>query len=225
LFGKPDKDTPSAIAASIVVAGFSAIVCGSVASAGRSEDLPEDSYARPGFLLGGSGIYAADTSEGDLESALRKERAAPVNFSLKDSFGFKSQAGYRCHPRFSAEVDVEWLDGFDGSAFENGAGKVATIDFEPVVVTTNLKAYALTGRYQPYALVGGGMMTVKVKTKDALGTDTETATNVAMRFGGGLDFYATEHVVLTLGVDYVLPFGDLEDLDYVSIGWGLRYRF
>jgi hypothetical protein len=46
-----------------------------------------------------------------------------------------------------------------------------------------------------------------------------------MRFGGGLDFYATEHVVLTLGIDYVLPFGDLEDLDYVSIGWGLRYRF
>ncbi len=97
-----------------------------------------------------------------------------------------------------------------------------------MVVTTSLKAYALTGRYQPYLLAGGGVMTVEVETNDTTGlgtNDTETATNIALRFGGGLDFYATERIVLTLGVDYVLPFGDLEDLDYVSIGWGLRYRF
>ncbi len=46
-----------------------------------------------------------------------------------------------------------------------------------------------------------------------------------MRLGGGLDFYATKSIVLSLGVDYVLPFGDVEDFDYVSLGWGLEYRF
>jgi hypothetical protein len=37
--------------------------------------------------------------------------------------------------------------------------------------------------------------------------------------------FATENVVLNLGFDYVLPLGDVENLDYLSIGWGLEYRF
>ncbi len=227
LFGKPDKDTSNAVAETIGVGLLSAIVCGSVATLVDSEDLPEDSYARQGWLLGVSGVYAADTSEDDLESSLQNEIGTPANFSLKDTMGFKGQGGYRCHPRISAEVDVEWLAGFDGSAFDS-TGKISNVNFEPVVVTTSLKAYALTGRYQPYLLAGGGVMTVEIDTTDTTGlggSDSETATNIALRFGGGLDFYATEQIVLTLGVDYVLPFGDLEDLDYVSIGWGLRYRF
>jgi hypothetical protein len=32
-------------------------------------------------------------------------------------------------------------------------------------------------------------------------------------------------VVLNVGVDYVLPFGNLDDLDYITIGWGVQYRF
>ena len=46
-----------------------------------------------------------------------------------------------------------------------------------------------------------------------------------MRFGGGIDLYATKNVVVTVGADYVLPFDDLKDLDYISIGWGIEYRF
>jgi hypothetical protein len=46
-----------------------------------------------------------------------------------------------------------------------------------------------------------------------------------MRFGGGIDLYATKHVVVSAEVDYVLPFGDLENLDYLSFGLGLQYRF
>ncbi len=221
-------DTSNAVAESILVAAFSAIVCSAVTLVGDSGDLPEDSYARRGWLVGAAGTYAADTREDDLESSLRDAVGAPVNLSLKNSFGFKGQAGYRCHPRFSAEVDVDWLGGFDGSIFQDGAGKLASINFEPVVVTTSLRGYALTGRYQPYALIGGGAMIVEAKAKGAAGpglSGTDTTTGIVMRFGGGLDFYATEHIVLTLGADYLLPFGELEDLDYVSIGWGLRYRF
>jgi hypothetical protein len=28
-----------------------------------------------------------------------------------------------------------------------------------------------------------------------------------------------------LEVDYVFPFGNLDDLRYVTIGWGVQYRF
>jgi hypothetical protein len=58
---------------------------------------------------------------------------------------------------------------------------------------------------------------------DLSGTSTET--NFVMRFGGGVDFYATKHVVVSAEIDYVLPFGNLAPLDYLSIGMGIQYRF
>lgn len=221
--------TEDAAIAGGAVAGFSAILCGGVGQAFDLEESSENSYARRGWLLGLSGVYAADTKEDDLESSLGNPAGAPVNLSIKNTFGVKGQAGYRCHPRFSAEVEVEWLDEFEGTVFLGGAvGEKVSIDLEPLVVTTNLKGYALTGRYQPFVLVGGGAMVVEANLKDHSGlglSQTETMRGVVMRFGGGLDFYATEQMVLTVGVDYVLPFGELEDFDYVSIAWGLRYRF
>jgi opacity protein-like surface antigen len=222
--------TDDAAIAGGATAVFSTILCGGVGQAFDLEESPEDEpYARRGWLLGVSGIYAADTKEGDLESTLGKPAGAPVNLSLKNTFGIKSQAGYRCHPRFSAEVEVEWLDDFEGTLFLQGpvGGKVS-VDLEPLVVTTNLKGYLLTGRYQPFALIGGGAMVVEVNWKDNSGlglSQTDTKRGAVMRFGGGLDFYATKQIVLTVGVDYLLPFGELQDFDYVSIAWGLRYRF
>ena len=47
----------------------------------------------------------------------------------------------------------------------------------------------------------------------------------AARFGGGIDIYATENFAVSLNISYVLPTGDLKDLDYVSIAWGFQYRF
>ena len=48
---------------------------------------------------------------------------------------------------------------------------------------------------------------------------------ITMRFGGGVEFYATPSIVLSIDADYLLPFGDLDDLDVVTIAWGLQYRF
>ncbi|MEZ4289522.1 MAG: hypothetical protein R3E53_02875 [Myxococcota bacterium] len=42
-------------------------------------------------------------------------------------------------------------------------------------------------------------------------------------FGGGVDF-TTRHVGLSLDTSYVLPVGDVEDLDYVSVGAGVFFR-
>ena len=41
----------------------------------------------------------------------------------------------------------------------------------------------------------------------------------------GFDGYITEHVVITFDAQYVMPFGDVDDLDYTSIGVGVQYRF
>ena len=93
-----------------------------------------------------------------------------------------------------------------------------------MAITTDLKGFLLTGRLQPFALVGIGTTIGEVRDSFGAGLEIEEADFVA-RFGGGLDFYLTESLALTLDASYVLPTGDLADFDYVSLGWGLQYRF
>ena len=47
----------------------------------------------------------------------------------------------------------------------------------------------------------------------------------AARFGGGIDFYVTRNIMVTAEVAYVLPTGQLDDLDQLQIGGALQYRF
>jgi hypothetical protein len=132
----------------------------------------------------------------------------------------------------------------------NAIREIAFMEFEAVTVTGNLKAHLLTGLCQPFLLVGGGMMTVKGEIKET-GVMTEQrwdskaeefwlpypswpgisgsdrATDFALRFGGGLDLYSfdTDTAVITAEANYVLPFGDVEEFDYVSVSLGFQYRF
>ena len=47
-----------------------------------------------------------------------------------------------------------------------------------------------------------------------------------VRFGVGADLYANADVALTLEASYVLPpGGNIDDMNYVSIGAGLTLRF
>jgi opacity protein-like surface antigen len=155
------------------------------------------------------------------------------SFSVDDSFGVNGRVGYRCHPRFSVEEEVEWLHGFDGD-ISDPPGKTFTFNGDPWVFTTNTKGYLLTGRYQPFVLLGVGVMAadydfvVRNEVRDRHGWGhswRDRQIDFAMRFGAGIDLYATKHVVVSAEVDYVLPFGDLEDLDYLSFSLGLQYRF
>jgi opacity protein-like surface antigen len=50
-------------------------------------------------------------------------------------------------------------------------------------------------------------------------------TDLAFRFGGGVDVYVTDHISLDIGGAYVLPIGDVEDLRFISIRFGIQYRF
>jgi opacity protein-like surface antigen len=189
------------------------------------EDAIQDEFDRQGWLIGVAGIYAIETFKDDAESDAQDVFGPTASLSVDNSFGVNGRVGYRCHRWFSAEVGVEWLDGFktDLSAFGN-----IGIDIEPIVATANLKGYLLTGRYQPFLLIGAGFMTVEAKVRDTadLGLSaSEKETDFAMRFGGGIDLYATKHVVVSVEADYVLPFGSLDDVDYISIGWGFQYRF
>ena len=220
------SDTAKTIAEAAAAAAFVGVVCSSIALTDETE-VVEDDFARRGWLVGVAGSYAFATFEDDAQDELDD---SAVNISVDDSFGFNGRVGYRCNRRFSAEVQTEWLDGFDADLTQSRVDQLANITFEPLVVTANVKGYFLTGRYQPFLLVGAGAMTADVNIRNPVGLaftgiDSESKNAFAMRFGGGIDLYATENVVVNLEVDYVFPFGKLDDLRYVTIGWGVQYRF
>ncbi len=118
-------------------------------------------------------------------------------------------------------------------------------DLESLVMTTNVKGHLMTGRYQPFVLAGLGFMRMESKARDVTPNADATTeicqpaltdpchapqvsdrrVEIAMRFGGGLDFYLTESVVITAEGSYLMPTGKLDGLDYYTFGLGLQYRF
>jgi opacity protein-like surface antigen len=221
-------DMAKSIVESAATAVGMSILCASVALTADDEIDPDD-FARRGWLVGVAGSYAIETFEQDANSDLDRLVAASTNLSVDNSFGFNGRVGYRCHSRFSVEAQFEWLDGFDSDFSTAGGAPFGKIKYEPFVATANTKGYLLTGRYQPFLLVGAGMMTADARLRGesaGLGLSrNQSDTAFAMRFGGGIDLYATKNLVVSLETDYVLPFGNLDALDYVSIGWGIQYRF
>lgn len=173
-----------------------------------AEDEGPD-YARLGFYVG-AGAEGGEFTDLGLGSGLDADTGA----------GFNVFAGYRAHAYVSAELEFEMLPEIDIKA--SGFGKFAEI--ETWAITGNVKAFPLTGRIQPFALVGIGALHGKLKDSVGFGLD-ESDAGFAARFGGGLDVYATEHVVVWARSTYVLPTGDVSDVDYVSFGGGLQYRF
>lgn len=190
-------------------------------------------FARTGFYLWGGGSFAHDTFTSDLEKEINNG-LAPVNreidLTTKDSLGANGRVGYRFHPHLAAELQGEWIQRFDadGTILVPRMPDVVQVEVEPFTITANAKGYLFKGRYQPYALVGLGVMSARYTVDDSSGlglSESDRYTDFAMRFGAGLDVWITEHIAISAGGDYVLPFGAVEDFDYVSAVWGVQFQF
>jgi opacity protein-like surface antigen len=221
-------DQAKNIAESAGAAVLTTIFCSSVALT-SSEEIDPDDFARRGFFVGVEGSYAAETFESDANQDLDKVLGTSADLSVDNSLGVNGRVGYRCHSRFSAEAQFEWLGGFDSDFSTMGGAPYGKMKYEPFVATTNVRGYLLTGRYQPFLLVGAGMMTVNQNLRsESVGiglSRNQSDSGFAMRFGGGIDLYATKNFVVSLETDYVKPFGNVDTFHYVSIGWGVQYRF
>jgi hypothetical protein len=215
-------DSANAIAGGVTSAAVATILCAALASL-PNPTAEEEPFARRGWLLGAAGTFAVPTAVDARESDLQNLDPT-ASLSVDDGFGMSGWGGFRCHRFAAAALEVEWIDSFDSatSAVVQGV-PVGTIDTQTVTVTSNLKGYYWTGRYQPFLQFGAGVMTASGDSP-VMAASIDDA-DFALRMGGGIDVFATENVVLNLGFDYVLPLGDVENLDYLSIGWGLEYRF
>jgi opacity protein-like surface antigen len=214
------------------------------------------SYARQNF----SDSDVLNLVDGELQDNLRVLRGTPeledpdanppkpagdpgiYTFSLNDVeddvFGILGRGGYRCHPNISAELQFEALGDFDGRVMETSMPSNDTVrnfdlELETLVFTDNIKGHLLTGRYQPFVLLGVGFMRMESKAYDSTRYDipgrapqvSDRVVKVAFRYGAGLDFYLTKNVVVSAEGSYLMPTGKLDGLDYYQFGLGLQYRF
>lgn len=163
-----------------------------------------------------------------------------------DTWSVSGRGGYRCHPRYSIGATLEYFGGFDTDW--SGATGMGSDDIDMFVGAVDIKGYLATGRIQPFLLLGGGTMTVQTKVTNPTAvqkstevtppTDPQTFLpnrgpviqsrsyqDFVFRFGGGIDVYATENVVVNVGATYLLPMGVVKTLDLFTIGGGIEYRF
>jgi opacity protein-like surface antigen len=209
-----------------VAAMVGALVCSGIALGVQPSDDTNE-FERKGWFVNLAGTYAIEKFESSLGDELSGAVGTPLNVETDDSLDVNGGGGYRCHRYLSTELEVEWIDGFDTDF--SGTDVLGSADPDPMTVTTNFKGYLPLGRFQPYALAGGGIMFTRVSASamtTAGPTEWEEKVRAfAFRFGGGIDFYATEHIVLNIGAEKVIPVSADLDLDYISVGWGIQYRF
>lgn len=177
-------------------------------------------FDRSGIYLGLAGSYAFDMAlEDALEDALLAFAPPVLSVKVKDSFGIQGRFGYRFIPHLAAEVQAEYLFGFDTKVESEKVAKYTIL-----TATANAKVFAMTEDIQPFAIVGAGVLYANLD--DDVGFDVSAdAVGPAMRAGAGIDLYFSENIVVSAETTYVLPFANVSDLDYLSVGVGVQYRF
>ena len=175
-----------------------------VEKAAETEESKVD-YARRGFYLDGGMAYA---------NGFSGSMAGP-----------RIHVGYRCHNRFAADLEYEGLyirgsEGFHGSKITSGpdAGKNDSAD-SYWNIAYNAKAFILTGRIQPFIVVGFGVGSADRKYGGRTNTD------FSINGGAGVDGWLTESLALSLDAKYTALTGGASDLGHLSIGTTLKYMF
>lgn len=180
----------------------------------RKQDRGYSDFSRPGFYLG-AGLVGGFATR--LESELH-EIPGVTDVEVDPSVGLTARAGVRVTPHIALEAHYEWIDNFETSV----AG-TEIADTRTQALTGDVKGYLATGRVQPFLTLGAGFLTAT--SDDPVTNFRRTDTDFAARVGGGIDFYLNESVGLSLDTSYVVPTGDVQDLDYVSAGAGVFFRF
>lgn len=164
----------------------------------------EDDYSRPGFYVGAHGSYSF-------------QKFDLPGFDVEDSWGVGGRVGYRLHPVLATELVVDGYLGFD-------VEDAVSIKGQTVMAVAKLYSGLIPGRVQPYASLGLGIANFELE-EDESGATSDNLTEFATRFGGGVDIYITEKILLNAEAVYLSANGSLNGLDFVPILWGVQYRF
>ena len=230
-------DGPEAGGATLAAGILTGFVCWTIELAeGESYDDEgfeevDDDFDRAGWFVGLQGVYAHENIDESKEQDNVNESNLPflVDFQMSTSEvgGVRGKIGRRCNSRLSVELQLEWLDSFKASVDEAETGRTNDITFDSMVGSIDVKGYLLTGRLQPFVMVGVGTMgvdTTSTNASDGSALAQDTGLLVG-RFGGGVDYYLTRQWVISVEADYVYAATNIQNLDYFSLGAGVTYRF
>ena len=174
--------------------------------AGDGSDADAAGYDRDGWYTGLGAGYAMELF---------------THGNSGDSGFVQLRAGYHFLRFASIELQLEYTPKFKGKS-----GDYAGVNTATWATWANFKGYPTapwTGRFQPFAMIGIAWMWERL-TGSAINGSNEDG-GFAARFGGGIDLYITDNIVVTAESAWVLPSGGLKTLKQVQIGGALQYRF
>ncbi|MAJ61755.1 MAG: hypothetical protein CBC48_18610 [bacterium TMED88] len=195
----------------------------------------ENRFSRPGYYIAVSGAYGIADIDASPLGQFQGLYTAP--FASSGSGGLNLRVGKRFESWLAFEIEYEWMDRF--SINQAGGGEAAS--FRPNVLTMNGKFVLPIPRIQPYLLAGIGLVnydfnSIPLQNVLAFGSNY---TGFAVRAGGGLDAYITDHIVVFFEGTYLLNTDQptipganstnrikvVNQLNYASMAVGLAYRF
>jgi Outer membrane protein beta-barrel domain len=165
----------------------------------------EEEYGRPGAYVGVGALWA----EPDVDRLDGADGTAGVD----------ARAGYRLHRLVAVEGQVQYFDEVSGDV-DTPFG-TADVDLTGVAFSSNGKVYPLSGRVQPYGLVGFGASYFSGDAALEGLTVSGSAVDFNVRGGGGVDVYLSPHVVLNAEATYLR----IDDSGLVPLALGAQYRF
>jgi len=205
---------------SFVAVGMLAVVVPTTVVADDWDDEEELFYIEGGSYFAGGISYLAEDFANKIGDSSTDKGFHRVDGHVKTAEGFNLIFGRRAFEYVGLELQFEFSDGFQ---FNDEDGK--RFDLKVYSTTFNIKTYPLysllksvnEGRIQPHLISGAGIMV----TRDL---DIDTGASAAVRVGGGLDYYFSERWAINLQSTYMLPFGQLKGLRYITTSFGLSYR-
>jgi len=231
------------------------LLIASVAGTAMAE-TKDKSFGQSGPYLGLSGLYQRMILENQIEDYLQDEleddlASAPAPFTggkvqvkFDDSAGLNALVGYRAASWFAVELEYEWVHDYDVDlGLSTVSGKANLYNIEGHTLTLNTKWSIPIWRIHPYILIGTGVAFSDIDPgsgaaiaeflDDSIDIEDGKQTAWAGRFGAGVDFYLTQHIILnTRGSvllsteDFKTPDGgSIDDLNYFGFSAGLQYRF
>lgn len=164
------------------------------------------------------------------------------SITFDDSLGIDLKFGSRMSNHFAMELEFLYNFGFEcdekisnNTSDYYGGYSTNTAEFDATIsiwtLFFNLKGYLAKGRIQPYGVVGVGFSfaNLDMSGNNSSGyslTESQSYSDNSVKFGAGIDFYATDRFVLFLeGAMVIGGVDELDEVNFNPITLGFLCRF
>jgi opacity protein-like surface antigen len=153
----------------------------------------------------------------------------PSDVNVDDSWGLNFRAGYQLNRYLAIEANYDWYDGFDWKFNHNNYyDNNLDVKLEVQTLLFDLKAMYPIKNFVPYVRVGGGWMWANFDVRNSYYNshyESDTFDDFAWDVGGGFSVYLTPNICIGPSFRYVMGTGDVDNIRYSTLGFGLEFHF